>query len=151
VEDVVFQPTRVQQRHRGAARGAVACGALTLAFVAVAVVAHGYAWVAALVFLAGFLVFVSTMVLTAGDHTRCTADGIAARIRGRRRTWRWPEIDDIVVTTASRRGAPRSVVVVVPGAGRRVRLAAPIDGGSSRDPDFTAKVEQLRSYWVAHR
>ena len=149
MQDLLFQPTRVQRRRRGAAQGATACGALALVFAAVAVVAHGYAWAGALAFLAGCLVFVSFLVLTIGDHTLCTAEGLAVQVRGRRRSWRWPEIQDIAVITTSRRGAPRSVVVVVPRTGRRVRLAAPIDGGASRDPDFSSKVDQLRSYRAA--
>jgi hypothetical protein len=106
VEDLVFRPTPAQRRKAGAARGALACGILTLAFGAVALATHDYAWVGALVFLAGTLSFVSFLVLTAGDHTRCTADGLAARIRGRSHAWRWPEIQDIVGISASRRGVP---------------------------------------------
>jgi len=58
----------------------------------------------------------------------------------------WDTVQAVVVEKAL---GERRIVLVTPG--RRYRLSAPAAGPLSPDRDFDAKLDALRSWWLAHR
>jgi len=74
-------------------------------------------------------------------------DGHQAVVRGLfTRRIAWDAVQAVVVEKAL--GGRRSVLVT---PGRRYRLSAPLAGPLSPDRDFDAKLDALRSWWLAHR
>jgi hypothetical protein len=143
--ELTFRPA-VPQR-LGSLLGSGICLALGIAFAVIAWLTGDLAWVGAAAFGLGCLAFLAFFLLSSRDFTVCAGSGMHCQVLGRRREWTWPEINDIEVRTATRRGISRSVAWVVLHDGGRVRLPAPTDGGAARDPAFASHVEQIREYW----
>ncbi len=87
------------------------------------------------------LVYQYAFVAYSIAYTECTAKGIRTRGLAGRRDCPWTQVRDISPVSYSRNG----IVVVTTASGRRFWLGAPVDGGVMRDPEFAAKVLQIRA------
>jgi hypothetical protein len=121
-------------------------GAFVLAFCGAAVASAG-AGVMSLAICAGIVALVGSwaLVMYVWAFTECTPIGIRTRGLAGSRECRWAEVAAIVARPYGR----TATVMVTTTAGERFRLGAPVAGGVMGDPEFPAKVAQIRQYWHA--
>jgi hypothetical protein len=91
------------------------------------------------------------IVLYRRAFTTCSADLLSSRgLIGPRHSCPWDQVTDIRIReSAAGRGGLTRTVTVSTTAGTEFALGAPVAGGLMPDPDFDAKVRQIRSLWQA--
>ncbi len=89
--------------------------------------------------LTGWILYKSARSFTVCDQSGIQSQGYA-------REWHcsWAYVREIAIRYGSRR---TRTVVVVTVSGDLLQLGTPATGGVMADPDFEAKVRQLRAYW----
>ncbi|MBC3843157.1 hypothetical protein GXW82_32035 [Streptacidiphilus sp. 4-A2] len=103
-------------------------------------------------FGAPITVFLLLVVADSFSRTVVSDTGIALRRPWRRRRYTWDEIADVEVFAQSAQGNSTTRVRVRPAQGKPRTLPAPLTSGmyqSSVDPEFDAKVQEIRTRWQA--
>ncbi|QMU68072.1 hypothetical protein [Streptacidiphilus sp. P02-A3a] len=99
-----------------------------------------------------FALFLLLVALDALSRSVVGDAGITLRRPWWRSRYSWQEIADIEVFTESARGSSTTRVRIRTVQGKRRKLPAPMTSGmyrSSVDPEFAAKVQQIRDRWQA--
>ena len=122
---------------RGLSLFVLALGGAAVAWAGVGMVA--FAISAGLVALIGLW----ALVMYIRAFTECTPTGIRTRGLAGTRECRWADVAAIVARPYGR----TTTVMLTTTAGGRFRLGAPVAGGVMGDPEFPAKVAQIRQYW----
>lgn len=119
-------------------------GLFVLAFGGGAVASAGFG-IMSLAISAGIVALVGlwALVMYVWALTECTPTEIRTRGLAGTRECRWTEVAAIVARPYGR----TATVMVTTTAGGRFRLGAPVAGGVMGDPEFAAKVAQIRQYW----
>jgi hypothetical protein len=145
VDSLIFRTTGRQRRNL--LIGAVLLTGVAAPVDAAVAASHAHLSGQALTYLIALgvaaLIYLYACVAYAAARTECALTGIRTWGLGGRRSCPWAEVADIF----PRRSHRTSIVVVATTGGRHFWLGAPVDGGIMPDPEFAAKIGQIRDYW----
>ena len=123
-------------------------GAALTGLALLGIVLYGYG-IATSMILLGLLGLGMTLLCLDGAaaRTALSQEGLSTRTVAWRRSCRWDEISSIDTKDWSARGNSGTRIVVSLNTGKAIKLLAPYDSSSGRDPHLNEQFERIIDYW----